>query len=86
MKNVVFWDIKIQFLPHRKYMTSLLQSPVGWCPARFQVLTAVTTKNVVFWTVTQYGSCKNRRFEERIASIFMVERISEKRLLAISSA
>jgi hypothetical protein len=29
MKNVVFWDIKTQFLPHRRNITSLLQSPAG---------------------------------------------------------
>jgi hypothetical protein len=30
---------------------------------RFEVFTAVTMKNVVFWDVTPCGSCKNRRFE-----------------------
>jgi hypothetical protein len=29
---------------------------------RFEVLTAVTIKNGVFWDVTPCGSCKNRRF------------------------
>jgi hypothetical protein len=29
---------------------------------RFEVFTAVTMKNGVFWDVTQCGSCKNRRF------------------------
>jgi hypothetical protein len=29
---------------------------------RFEVFTAVTKKNVVFWDVTPCGSCKNRRF------------------------
>jgi hypothetical protein len=29
MKNVVFWDIKTQFVPHRRHMTSPLQSPAG---------------------------------------------------------
>jgi hypothetical protein len=29
---------------------------------RFEVFTAVTTKNGVFWDVTPCGSCKNRRF------------------------
>jgi hypothetical protein len=29
---------------------------------RFEVFTAVTMKNVVFWDVTTYGSYKNRRF------------------------
>jgi hypothetical protein len=29
---------------------------------RFEVFTAVTMKNGVFWDVTQCASCKNRRF------------------------
>jgi hypothetical protein len=29
---------------------------------RFEVFTAVTLKNVVFWYVVSYGSCKNPRF------------------------
>jgi hypothetical protein len=27
MKNAVFWDIKTQFVPHRKHIKSQLQSP-----------------------------------------------------------
>jgi hypothetical protein len=27
--NVVFWDIGTQFIPHRRYITSPLQSPAG---------------------------------------------------------
>jgi hypothetical protein len=30
--------------------------------ARFEVFTAVTMKNAVFWNVTLYDPCKNRRF------------------------
>jgi hypothetical protein len=40
---------KIQFLPHRRHITSPLQSPASQCCVRFQVFTAVTTKNSVFW-------------------------------------
>jgi hypothetical protein len=29
---------------------------------RFEVFTAMTMKNGVFWDVTPCGSCKNRRF------------------------
>jgi hypothetical protein len=29
---------------------------------RFEIFTAVTTKNVVFWDVTPCGSCTKRRF------------------------
>jgi hypothetical protein len=34
-------------------------------------------KNAVFWDITPFGSCINRRFGERIASIFRVSRIGE---------
>jgi hypothetical protein len=34
---------------------------VGHC-VKFEVFTAVTMKNGVFWDVTPCGSCKNRRF------------------------
>jgi hypothetical protein len=50
MKNSVFWDIRTQFIPHIKHITS------------FQVFTAVTMKNAIFWDVTPCGSCKNIRF------------------------
>jgi hypothetical protein len=29
---------------------------------RFEIFTAMTMKNGVFWDVTPCGSCKNRRF------------------------
>jgi hypothetical protein len=29
MKNAVFWDIKTQFVPHRKHIMSPLQSPAS---------------------------------------------------------
>jgi hypothetical protein len=55
MKNVVFWDIKTQFLLHRRHITSPLQSPASYCYVRFEVFTAVTMKNVVFWVIkTQF--------------------------------
>jgi hypothetical protein len=57
MKNGVFWDIKTQFILHRKHIRSPLQSP-----ASFEVFTAVNMKSGVFWDVTPCGSCKNRRF------------------------
>jgi hypothetical protein len=63
MKNVVFWDIKTQFVLHRRHIMSPLQRPASLCYVRFEVLTAVTMKNGVFWDVTSCGSCKNRRFE-----------------------
>jgi hypothetical protein len=51
MKNAVFWDIKAQFLSHRKHIASLLQSPASYCYVRFEIFTAVTVKNAVFWDI-----------------------------------
>jgi hypothetical protein len=39
-------------------------------PHRFEVFTAVTMKNGVFWDVTPCGSCNNRRFGELDVSSF----------------
>jgi hypothetical protein len=61
MKNVVFWVIKTQFIPHRRHITSPLQSLTGEFYVRFEVFTAVTMKNTIFCDVTLCGSCKNRR-------------------------
>jgi hypothetical protein len=47
MKNVVFWDIKTKFVPHRRHITFLLQAQ----PVNAMVFTAVTKKNVVFWDI-----------------------------------
>jgi hypothetical protein len=53
---------------------------------KFEVFTAVTMKNGVFWDVTQCGSCKNRRFGETGASFIRVTGISELRTtLAVTS-
>jgi hypothetical protein len=62
MKNAVFWDIKPQFVLHRRHITSPLQSPASSCYVRFEVFKAVTMKNGVFWDVRPCGSSKNRRF------------------------
>jgi hypothetical protein len=51
MKNAVFWDIKTQFVPHKKHITSPLHTPAGYCYVRFEVITAVTMKNAVFWDI-----------------------------------
>jgi hypothetical protein len=56
MKNAIFWDIKSQFVLHRGHITSPLQRPASYCYVRFEVLTAVTMKNVVFWDVMPCGS------------------------------
>jgi hypothetical protein len=36
MENV-FWDIKTQFVPHRRHITSPLQSPASQCYVRVDV-------------------------------------------------
>jgi hypothetical protein len=45
MKNAVFWDIKTQFVPHRRHITSRLQRPAGKCYVRFEVFTVVAMKS-----------------------------------------
>jgi hypothetical protein len=44
---------------------------------RFEVFTAVTMINAIFWDVTPCGSCKNRHFRGCITSITRVTRISK---------
>jgi hypothetical protein len=48
MKNAVFWDIKTQFVLHRRHITFPLQTPASSCYVRFEVFTAVSMKNAVF--------------------------------------
>jgi hypothetical protein len=50
MKNVVFWGIKSQFVPHRRQIISLLRNPAS-CYVRFEVFTAVIMKNGFFWDI-----------------------------------
>jgi hypothetical protein len=59
MKSAVFWDINVQFLSHRRHITSLPQSPASSCYVRVEIFMAVTMKNVVFWGVTPCDSCMN---------------------------
>jgi hypothetical protein len=47
MRNVVFWGIEIQFVPHRIDITSPLQCPASQFYVRFEVFKAVTMKNAV---------------------------------------
>jgi hypothetical protein len=72
MKNV-FWDIKTQSVPHRRHITSPLQSRVSSCYVRFEVFTAVTTKNAVFWDITPSDILRNDVLEEPSASIIRVK-------------
>jgi hypothetical protein len=55
VKSTVFWDIKSKFIPHRRHITSPLQSPAGESYVRFEVSTAATMKNAVLWDIeTQF--------------------------------
>jgi hypothetical protein len=48
MNNAVSSDIKIQFVPHRKHITSPLQNLAAQCYVRFEVFKEVAVKNAVF--------------------------------------
>jgi hypothetical protein len=67
MRNAVFWDIKTQFVHHRRHITSPLQSSAGQCYVRFEVFTPVAMKNVVFWDIkpTSYFEGDTLRFRYR---------------------
>jgi hypothetical protein len=47
---------------HNEELHDLYSLPSMITIVRFEVITAVTMKNGVFWDVTPCGSCKNRRF------------------------
>jgi hypothetical protein len=49
---------QMHFLHHRKQHCPYYKHQY----VRFEVFTAVTMKNCVFWDVTPCGSCKNRHF------------------------
>jgi hypothetical protein len=49
MKNVVFCDIKPQFVLHRRHITTPLQSAASYYYATFEVSTPAITKDAVFW-------------------------------------
>jgi hypothetical protein len=51
MKNFVFWDIKTQFLLHRRHINSPLPNAAGSCYVRFEVFTALNISNAVFWDI-----------------------------------
>jgi hypothetical protein len=47
MKNTVFFDIKTQFVPHKKHILLRYRAQPVNANVRFEVLTPVTMKNVV---------------------------------------
>jgi hypothetical protein len=52
---------------------------------RYELLTAVTVKNAVFWEVRPWGLVKTDVSDEYIASIIRVTRIGELGTLAVTS-
>jgi hypothetical protein len=77
MKNAVFWDIKTQFVPHRRHITSLLQSPAGefYYDLRYSGGDYVER---VLWDVTpRLALVRTDVSEEPITYISRVQRISE---------
>jgi hypothetical protein len=62
MKSAVFLDLKIQFVLHRRHITSPLQCPAGQCHVRFEVSTVASLKIAVSWDVATCGSCTNQSF------------------------
>jgi hypothetical protein len=60
--GVPTWLNDVQHSSGRPCVHYLTQNPYN---VRFEVFTAVTMKNGVFWVVTPCGSCKNRRFSQR---------------------
>jgi hypothetical protein len=56
------WNAKMETAKYCEIITEQKKKSV-----RFEVFTAVTMKNGVFWDVTPCGSCKNRVSEERSA-------------------
>jgi hypothetical protein len=78
MEGTFFWHIKIQFIPHRRHITSPLQSPAGQRYVIFEVFTAVTMKNAVFWDVTVALTRATRRniLEGGILQSYMNEKVA----------
>jgi hypothetical protein len=50
-----------------KWLRLLKTVSKKWYVVRFDVFTAVTMRNGVFWDVTPCGSCTNRRFGGNLA-------------------
>jgi hypothetical protein len=55
MINAVSWDIKSQFVPERRHITSPLQIPGGSCYVRIEIFKAVTMKNAVSWDIKTHS-------------------------------
>jgi hypothetical protein len=56
------WVYQLDYLLKYSHYWTLPDLSIRNNSVRFEVFTAVTMKNGVFWVVTPCGSCKNRRF------------------------
>jgi hypothetical protein len=61
--KMIHCDFNIHLNIRRNFDLSFFRGPNKFY-LRFEVSTAVTIKNTVFWDVTSCDSCKNRRFGE----------------------
>jgi hypothetical protein len=77
LKNVVFWDIKTQFLLKEETHYVSASETALKCYFRFEVLTTLTMRNAVILEVAPFGLCNSRRFGGIIASITTAKTISE---------
>jgi hypothetical protein len=68
MKNGVFWDIKSQFLLHRRHIMSPLQSPACSFYVRFEFFMAVSMKNGVFWDIKSQFLLHRRHITSQLQS------------------
>jgi hypothetical protein len=85
MKNFVFGDIKTLFVPHRRLITSPLQTPAGLSYIRFEAFAAVTDECRLQGCDDPWLLLKPTFQVERITSIIRVKRISELGTLAGTS-
>jgi hypothetical protein len=88
-RSPILWDLitesewSINLLPDEVLPPKLRNLPfigkllMKYYHVRFEVLKAVTMKNVVFWNIKQHDSCKNRVSRGCIASIIRVKGIGE---------
>jgi hypothetical protein len=64
---------------HQQFLISLLYGQTMKDCVRFEVFTAVTMKNAVFCDVAPYSSWVTDVWEERINSIFRVEKSASEK-------
>jgi hypothetical protein len=85
MKNVIFWDIKPQFIPYRRHIMSLLQSPASWCYVRYEVFTWWLWRMASSGMLHRVALVRTDISQERIHSIIRMKRIGKLGMLAVTS-